>query len=63
MVECLAFAVFMNLIGFWITGVAGLFAFIWTLKGDKKINLVACLPDFLHCCAVKHLLFWIYQGL
>ncbi|GEM_PF-800794 len=43
MAECLAFAVFMNLIGFWITGVAGLFAFIWTLKGDKKINVAVCL--------------------
>ena len=43
MAECLAFAVFMNLIGFWITGIVGLFAFIWTLKGDKKINTIACL--------------------
>lgn len=38
--EALAFCIAMQLIGFWITAMIGMFVFIWTLKGDKKINVV-----------------------
>lgn len=38
--ECLAFALCMNFIGFWITAMIGMFAFVWTLKGEKKVNLI-----------------------
>ena len=38
--EAIGFAVCMHLIGFWITAMAGMFVFILTLKGKKKINLV-----------------------
>ncbi|MGM9659591.1 MAG: tripartite tricarboxylate transporter TctB family protein [Faecousia sp.] len=40
LLECLIFAVSMNLIGFWLTAMIGMFVFIWTLKGKKKINIV-----------------------
>ena len=40
LLECLLFAFFMNLIGFWITAMIGMFAFVWTLKGSKKINII-----------------------
>ena len=40
--ECLLFAFLMNFIGFWIVSMAGLFMFIYTLKGDKKLNLAIC---------------------
>lgn len=39
LVECLLFAFFMNLVGFLITSIVGLFVYIWTLKNDKKINI------------------------
>lgn len=38
--ECLLFCVGMQLIGFWLTAMLGMFVFILTLKGDKKINMV-----------------------
>ena len=41
--ECLAFAFLMNFIGFWIVSMAGLFMFICTLKGEKKINYLVCI--------------------
>ena len=40
LLECLLFAFLMNLIGFWITAMIGMFAFVWTLKGSKKINII-----------------------
>ena len=40
MAEALLFCVAMQVIGFWLTAMLGMFLFIWTLKGDKKINLV-----------------------
>lgn len=40
LLECLLFAIFMNLIGFWLTAMIGMFIFIWTLKGAKKINII-----------------------
>lgn len=40
LVECLLFAVFMNLIGFWITAMLGMFVFVMTLKSGKKINII-----------------------
>ncbi len=40
--ECLIFAFLMNLIGFWFVSMAGLFMFIYTLKGDKKLNIAIC---------------------
>lgn len=40
MVECLVYCLAMDFIGFWIASILGLFAFVWTLRGDKKINLV-----------------------
>lgn len=43
MCECLLFAFLMNFIGFWIVSMAGLFMFIYTLKGDKKLNLAICI--------------------
>ncbi len=42
-VECLLFAFMMNLVGFWIVSMAGLFMFIYTLKGDKKLNVAICI--------------------
>ena len=36
----LLFAVFMNLIGFWITAMLGMFVFVMTLKSGKKINII-----------------------
>ncbi|SDZ81389.1 Tripartite tricarboxylate transporter TctB family protein [Oribacterium sp. KHPX15] len=41
--ECLLFAFLMNFIGFWITSMAGLFLFIFTLKGEKKFNVIFCI--------------------
>lgn len=38
--EAILFAVAMNVIGFWFTSMLGMFMFIWTLKGKKKINVV-----------------------
>lgn len=38
--EALIFGLAMKWIGFWITSVFGMMMFIWTLKGDKKINAV-----------------------
>ena len=38
--ECLVYCLAMNFIGFWIASMLGMFAFIWTLKGDKKINII-----------------------
>lgn len=38
--ECVVFCISMNYIGFWITGMIGMFVFIMTLKSGKKINLV-----------------------
>lgn len=38
--ECLVYCLVMDFIGFWITSMLGMFAFIWTLKGDKKINII-----------------------
>ena len=37
--ECVVFCVAMNWIGFWITSMVGMMAFILTLRADKKINL------------------------
>ncbi|MCI6886980.1 MAG: tripartite tricarboxylate transporter TctB family protein [Lachnospiraceae bacterium] len=39
-IEVLVFCVAMNYIGFWITSMIGMMIFIWTLKGDKKINIL-----------------------
>ena len=38
--EAAIFAAGMKWLGFWITSMAGMMMFIWTLKGDKKINVV-----------------------
>lgn len=38
LVETVVFAVAMHYIGFWITSMVGGFMYLWTLKGDKKIN-------------------------
>ena len=38
--EAILFALAMNFIGFWFTSMLGMFLFIWTLKGKKKINIV-----------------------
>ena len=40
MAESLVFCLAMDFIGFWIDAILGLFVFVWTLKGDKKINMV-----------------------
>jgi len=40
--ECLVFVLSMQLIGFWITAMAGLYVFIWTLK-ERKINKIFAL--------------------
>ncbi len=37
--EALVFCVAMQFIGFWFTAMLGMFMFIWTLKGEKKINI------------------------
>ncbi|MBQ7520388.1 MAG: tripartite tricarboxylate transporter TctB family protein [Clostridia bacterium] len=36
--EAILFAICMDLIGFWFTSILGMFMFIVTLKGKKKIN-------------------------
>ena len=41
--ECFIFCIAMNVIGFWITSMAGMMMFILTLKADKKINVVFAL--------------------
>ena len=38
--DAILFAVAMNFIGFWLTAMLGMFMFIWTLKGKKKINVL-----------------------
>jgi hypothetical protein len=38
--EAILFALAMSFIGFWFTSMLGMFLFIWTLKGKKKINIV-----------------------
>ncbi len=40
MVEAVLFCVAMQFIGFWFTAMIGMFVFIWTLKGEKKINVI-----------------------
>lgn len=37
--ECVLFVLGMEFLGFWITAMVGMFVFIWTLKGEKKISL------------------------
>lgn len=51
MAEALAFVFLMGFLGFWITSMIGTFVFIWTLKGDKKINIIfaICLSIGLGC--------------
>ena len=43
MAEAVLFTLGMQFIGFWITAMIGMFVFIWTLKGDKKINILFAL--------------------
>lgn len=38
--EAFAFALCMQFFGFWITAMVGMFVFILTLKGKKKINMI-----------------------
>ena len=38
--EALVFCVAMQFIGFWFASMLGTFLFTWTLKGEKKINLI-----------------------
>lgn len=38
--EALVFCLGMQFIGFWLTSMIGMFMFIWTLKGDKKLNII-----------------------
>lgn len=38
MIEVLGFCVAMHYVGFWISSMLGMLLFIWTLKGEKKIN-------------------------
>ncbi|MBQ8092538.1 MAG: tripartite tricarboxylate transporter TctB family protein [Clostridia bacterium] len=38
--EAVLFALGMQFIGFWLTAMIGMFVFIITLKGQKKINLI-----------------------
>ena len=40
MAEAVVFILAMQYIGFWFTSMLGMFMFILTLKGDKKINYV-----------------------
>lgn len=40
LLECLAFCLAMNWIGFWITSMVGMMVFILTLRAEKKINLL-----------------------
>lgn len=39
LMECIVFAAGMYVIGFWFTSILGLMMFIWTLKGEKKVNV------------------------
>ena len=43
MAETVIYALVMYYLGFWIASMAGTFMFIWTLKGKKKISLVAAI--------------------
>lgn len=38
--EALVFSFAMQTIGFWFASMLGTFLFTWTLKGEKKINLI-----------------------
>lgn len=38
--EALVFCIMMQFLGFWIASMVGTFVFIWTLKGEKKINVI-----------------------
>lgn len=38
--EALVFCVMMQFIGFWFASMIGTFMFVWTLKGEKKANLI-----------------------
>lgn len=40
MAEAVLFCISMQFIGFWITAMVGMFVFIWTLKGEKTINVI-----------------------
>ena len=40
MAETIVFALAMYFLGFWIASILGTFMFIWTLKGEKKINIL-----------------------
>ena len=42
-VEAVLFTIGMEFIGFWITAMAGTFVFLWTLKGEKKVNLIVAI--------------------
>ena len=55
LVECLLFAVFMNLIGFWITAMIGMFVFVMTLKSGKKVNLIFAI---VLCVALSSLFYF-----
>ena len=43
MVEVLVFCFVMQTLGFWIASMAGTFMYIWTLKGEKKANIVVAI--------------------
>ena len=43
LLEALVYALCMKFIGFWITAMVGTFVFIYTLKGDKKINIIVAI--------------------
>ena len=43
MAEAVLFTIGMEFIGFWITAMAGTFVFLWTLKGEKKVNLIVAI--------------------
>ena len=40
LIEALVFALGMKYLGFLVTAIVGMFMFVWTLKGDKKINIL-----------------------
>lgn len=40
LVEALAFCIAMEFIGFWLASMLGTFVFTWTLKREKKINVI-----------------------
>ena len=43
MAEAVLFTIGMEFIGFLITAMAGTFVFLWTLKGEKKVNLIVAI--------------------